>query len=257
MISNIEKYKKDLESLIKKGKSLYISIRKECGIQDSDLPTESTPSNFQEEYQEWYSEALSIIRQVIPDRAEDFINIYGQHHIVTATSSYTLADYITGVRKSPRIGHMGMAPSLFQQQLGILKSAQKRFESSLFDIKQLLHIDLFDSELNVATELNKKGFIRAAGAVAGVVLEGHLKKVCSNHKIEITKKNPTINDLNQPLKDKEVIETPVWRKIQQLTDWRNLCDHDKRDKNNNRIEPAQEDIFNLIKGVSEIIKTVY
>ena len=131
MTSNLGRYKTDLERLIEKGKSLYISIRKECGVQDNDLPKESTSSNFREEYQEWYSEALAIITQIIPDRQEDFIKIYRQH-----PESYTLTDYITGVRKPLKIGHYRTAPSLFQQQLGILKSVQKRFESSLFDINK-------------------------------------------------------------------------------------------------------------------------
>ncbi len=48
--------------------------------------------------------------------------------------------------------------SIFDSQIGILKSCEKRFESSLFDIKQLLQADIFDSELEAAQELNKKGF---------------------------------------------------------------------------------------------------
>lgn len=246
MTSNLERYKADLEKLIKKGKSLYISIRKECDFQDNDLPAESIHSNFQEEYQEWYSEALAVIKQIIPDRKEDFIRIYNQN-----SENYTLTDYITGVKKNPRIGHYTMAPSLFQQQLGILKSAQKKFESSLFDIKQLLQADLFDSELDAAMELNKKGFIRAAGAVAGVVLESHLKQVCKNHKITITKRNPTISYLNDLLKTERVIDVPKHRNIQLLADWRNLCDHDKE------TNPSKENVTKLIEGINEIIKTLF
>ena len=145
----------------------------------------------------------------------------------------------------------------FQQQLAILQSAQQRFKSSLFDIKQLLQADLFDSELEAAKELNRKGFLRGAGAIAGVVLERHLKGVCNNHKIKITKTNPTINDLNQLLKDKEVIEIPIWRKIQYLADLRNFSDHHKTNKNSNQIELSKEDITNLIKGVEEITKNIF
>jgi len=121
------------------------------------------------------------------------------------------------------------AKSLFENQLGIVKAAKRRFESSLFDIKQLVQADLFDSELDAARELNKKGFTRGAGAVAGVVLEGHLSRVCENHKIKVTKKKPTINDYNQLLKDNDVIEMKDWRFIQLLADLRNLCDHDKKE----------------------------
>ena len=245
MTSNLEKYKKDLEKLIEKGKLLHIDIKKQVGGQDNDLSEKSTALNFGEEYQEWYSEALIIIKQIIPDRKKDFIKIYEQH-----PERYTLEDFLTGVKKPPRIGYFGIAPSLFQQQLGILKSTQKKFESSLFDIKQLVQADVFDSELDVATELNTKGFIRADGIIAGVVLEHHLKQVCKNHQI-ITKKDPTISYLNDLLKKENIINIPKHRHIQLLADWRNLCGHDKE------TSPSKEDITTLIKGVKEIIKTLF
>ncbi|MBF8277611.1 MAG: hypothetical protein HW390_2684 [Candidatus Brocadiaceae bacterium] len=39
---------------------------------------------------------------------------------------------------------------------------------------------------------------RAAGDLAGVVLERHLQRVAENHKRPIRKKAPTISDLNDP-----------------------------------------------------------
>ena len=139
----------------------------------------------------------------------------------------------------------------FTQQLNIIKSISRRFESSLFDIKQLAQADLFDSGLDAARELNKKGFARGAGAIAGVMLEGHLSQVCENHKIKVTKKNPTINDFNQLLKDSNVIEMKDWRFIQHLADLRNLCDH-KRKK-----EPTKEDVEELINGIEKITKSIF
>ena len=120
-----------------------------------------------------------------------------------------------------------------------------------------MQANLFDSDLDAAKELNKKGFSSGAGAMAGVVLEGHLKGVCNNRKIKITKEKPTINDLNQLLKDKEVIETSTWRKIQYLADLRNFSDHHKTDKDDKQIKPSQENITVLIEGVNEIIKTLF
>ncbi len=79
-------------------------------------------------------------------------------------------------------------------------AAKRRFESSLFEIKQLVQADLLDSEIGAAQELHKSGFLRAAGAVAGVVLEKHLGQVCDNHQITISKKHPGIADLNELLK---------------------------------------------------------
>src|ERR1700722_14199559 len=62
--------------------------------------------------------------------------------------------------------------------------------------------DLFDSELDAAAELSKSGFTRAAGALAGVVLEKHLAQVCDRHAIKISRKNPGISDFNGALKDR-------------------------------------------------------
>lgn len=139
----------------------------------------------------------------------------------------------------------------FQQQLNVLKSVERRFESSLFDIKQLAQVDLFDSELASAKELVKHKFIRAAGAVAGVVLEKHLLQVSHNHNIPLGKKNPTINDLKEILKNNNVIDTPQWRLIQLLGDLRNLCDHNKEQ------EPTLDQANYLISGVEKIIKTIF
>jgi len=99
--------------------------------------------------------------------------------------------------------------------------------------------------------LNKKGFARAAGAVVGVVLEGHLSQVCNNHNLSVKKSNPTINDYNQLLKDNNIIETPTWRLIQRLGDLRNLCDHKKQK------EPTKQEIDELIEGVDKISKTLF
>jgi hypothetical protein len=60
---------------------------------------------------------------------------------------------------------------------------------------------LFDNELDAAEELNSKGFHRGAGAIAGVVLEGHLVTVCDQHKIS-TPKNNAISHLNDLFEEK-------------------------------------------------------
>lgn len=93
--------------------------------------------------------------------------------------------------------------------------------------------------------------MRGAGAIAGVVLEKHLAQVHFNHNLKISKKNPSISDLNDTLKTSEIYETPTWRKIQHLGDLRNLCDHNKSK------EPTKEEVEELILGVEAIIKTIY
>ena len=132
----------------------------------------------------------------------------------------------TAFDKTVIVGPDAAIPS-FQQQLSIVRSTKDRFRSSLFDIHQLAQADLFDSELDAARELAKNKFARAAGAVAGVVLERHLKEICANHGVTIRRNNPQISHLNDALKDANIIETPDWRSIQHLGDLRNLCCHDR------------------------------
>lgn len=264
MTSNLEKYKKDLENLIKEGDLLSNAINFECCPEEFEVQAKKilnkkpysellkTLPSFRDKYQYWYSESLSIIKLLLPDRINDFVKLYEKpkRRKNINYTNYVIEDYLRGVYIEKIVG-LDAAISQFRQQLNILKSVKRRFESSLFDIKQLVQADLFDSELDAARELNKKGFTRGAGAVAGVVLESHLSQVCENHQIKVTKKKPTINDFNQPLKDNEVIEMPTWRFIQHLADLRNLCDHKKK------TDPKAEDIDELLKGVEKITKTLF
>lgn len=131
-----------------------------------------------------------------------------------------------------------------------LKAAKSRFESSIFEIRQIVQADLFDSELSSARELLNNRFLRGAGAIAGVVIEKHLAQVCSDHNVKITKKNPGISDLNEALKAASVIDVPQWRHITLMGDYRNLCDHNKQK------EPTTEQVSDLIDGADKILKTI-
>jgi hypothetical protein len=270
MISNIERYKKDLAQLISDGNFLLLAMcfrcdpkeygkalkqvyktKKESEERINDLPS------FDDKYQLWYSEALAVIKILLPDRLSDFNRLYekpkGRKKLTN--ENYVIEDYLQGIIVKNGLGDIvvscNAAIPQFKNQLNILKSAQKRFETSLFDIKHLLQADLFDSELDAAKELNKKGFTRGAGAMAGVVLESHLGQICANHKIKVSKKDPTIGDLNDLLKANDVIEISTWRFIHHLGDLRNKCDHKKK------IDPTRGDIEELIEGVGKISKTVF
>ena len=138
-------------------------------------------------------------------------------------------------------------PSLKARQLiRLLESGGCKF---LFDSRSKR--DFLSFAFTEMMNTDKKGFLRGAGAIAGVVLEKHLLQVCDNHGVKITKKNPSISDYNDKLKEAGTYETPSWRKIQHLGDLRNLCDHKKE------TDPKTEDVDELIEGVEKITKTLF
>ncbi|MBA7525953.1 hypothetical protein ES705_18113 [subsurface metagenome] len=267
-MNNLDKYKKDLNEFITTAdlmlKDLGFRTLSEDEISKLKKDTyeilKKVKRLFEGLYQSWYTESIAVIRQLIPDRFNEFIALYEtdpKRKQMNATT-FSIQDWLNGIRAEHNnfmgenfFNDFDIIAMKFSTQVQILKSAQKRFDSSLFDIKQIVQAELFDTEVEASKELNKKGFHRAAGIICGVVIEKHLQQVCINHNIKISKKNPTIADLNDKLKNNNVIEITIWRFIQHLADIRNKSGHNKDQ------EPTTDEIEDLIKGTEKIIKTVF
>ena len=248
----LTKQKQDLDKLVKLGYELELSML--YGITEGKEEKEKS-LKFKDHYETWYSEAGQLIKLLLPDRHNDFIQLYRNDKRKELNSlTYSMYDYMLGVS----VTHNGKVvvdgkaayPKL-KIQISILEAVIRKFESSLFEIRQIVQADLFDNELQAAEELVKNGFLRGAGAVAGVVLEKQLAEVASNHNVKLSKRNPCIADYNDLLKSNEIIDVSTWRFIQRLGDIRNLCGHNKER------EPEKEEVQELIQGVSKIIKTIY
>jgi len=263
MSTNLERFKQDLKRLISLGNDMSVDLlSRSCTTKQKEEHKEvfeRVKGSFERDYQKWYTETHALIKQLVPDRLEEFIRLYhgdGKRKQIDSVT-YNIQDWLTGVRAGEN--YMGekyyndfaIASMRFKTQFEILESVQSRFESSLFDIAQLVRADLFDSELEAARELTKQGFLRGAGAIAGVVIEKHLAQVCSNHNVTIKKKDPTINDFNDALKNCVVIDIPTMRQIQRLADIRNLCDHNKHR------EPTKEEVIELVDGAEKLCKTLF
>lgn len=199
-----------------------------------------------------------MLAQLIPTRLDEFRALYTSDPKRKEVNNltYTIQDWLLGLRSgNDRSGNkhfddLTIIAMKFSSQRRILAAADARFESALFDLRNIVRADLFDSELAAARELKKHGFIRAAGVIAGVVLEEHLSQACENHRIRVAKKNPTIGDYNDLLRDGGVYDIPVWRNIQRLADLRNLSGHKKER------EPTDDEVGELIDGVDKTMKTI-
>ena len=81
--------------------------------------------------------------------------------------------------------------------------------------------------------------IRAAGALAGVILEKHLKRVCINHSITGMEEK-TLNPIISILYTNSIIDLTVKKNLEYLSDIRNKCDHSTQK------EPTEIEVNSLI-----------
>lgn len=245
-MSKRELIHKEIETIYDSGAKLAVAFQKKEAKQ------------FQFEYQIWYTKALKAVSALAPDRYQEFKGYYeiDPKRKTFGYGTYVIQDFIKGVAPAPiglqyeNFDPREQALRCFVNQLTILKAVADRIDSVVNNIEGELYAELQDSEIVIARQLAKIS-LRAAGALVGVVIEGHLLKVVAAHNLKITKKTPTIADLIEPLKAASVIDTAAWRKITFLSDLRNLCCH-KKDS-----EPTKEQVIELIDGAEWLTKNVF
>jgi hypothetical protein len=207
-------------------------------------------------YQDWYTKAVEVVRVLATDRLLEFRSYYEGD---LSVSSYCIRDFVRGLRprQDPFEALRGgvtfnaneVTIGLFMTQTLILAALVSRIEGVVAELESLIAHGIQDAEIDSAERL-KKVNLRAAGALAGVVLETHLQRVASAHQIAV-RKNPTIGDLNEPLKKAGVYDTPEYRKIQHIADIRNICTHQKGK------DPTPEQVDDMLNGVRSITRSVF
>jgi hypothetical protein len=108
-MKNIEKYISDLQLLIDKGDKLDVSIKYKCypekieeqikaAFKDDKKVNEYIKNilPFNKEYQVWYSESLVLIKQILPDRLNDFVRHYEKPKTRKSIEygNYVMEDYL-------------------------------------------------------------------------------------------------------------------------------------------------------------------
>lgn len=243
-MNNIDNIKKEAEALYEKGAKFAKNFKK------------GNEGSFRYDYQRWYSCALRVVEFLAPDRYQEFRSYYeiNPKRNNCGYGNYVIQDYIKGIAPSrlhyPDFDSEKQTLINFFNQLTIFESLVHRIESSLGNIEEEIFSELKDIELETARKLTKVS-VRAGGVLAGVVIETYLQKLAKRHSINVSKKNPTIGDLNDPLKNAGLFDIPTWRKVSYLADIRNICAH-KKDT-----EPAKEQVEELIEGANWLIKNVF
>lgn len=207
-------------------------------------PLLATNPKVERQYHSWFFKAKKICQKFYPDEAYKFEMEFDMIIREYLKGNDVLHSYYNKKEKD----RFDKFHTAINTQIAILNAIYENFDTIFRRFEAYLNADAFGDELDASKHLHKNKFYRASGALAGVVLERHLRNYCMSNNINISKKNPSISVYNEAIKS--TIDTSDWRKIQLLGDLRNLCDHDKSE------EPTKEKVKELIDGVEYIIKTI-
>jgi hypothetical protein len=248
---DIEKLKAELVSLDSFGYGvMYQSLEPHVGAKltfgpgiSEKKPTTGTPVG---NYQKWFDRSKRFIQSIAADRWDEFEGLYipDSKRKILSVRTFAIRDFFLGSWHDWFPQSFG---SSFDLQLAILRASGERLHDRFATIKAELAYSLQKDELAQADTLLNSGHVRAAGVIAGVVLEGHIKNLCEVRGIEIA--NKKVSFLLDRLKETDVITQIEWRSIQALFDIRNDCAH--RGKN----DPDLIQVKRLLTDARHIIST--
>ena len=212
------------------------------------------PRNVNERYQLWYTQTLRLVERVLSERRREFEGYYrsdqdspDQPATISAILGSLSCPRATGEKREALAGlfDSGLEQATFLHllgmQLAILASAAP---SPLPEERRS------DRELQVARSLLAKGHRRAAAAVAGVVLEGHLLKVAQRRDLALSDRDSSsLPRLARSLRKAGVCGSARSRKIARLA---KLSDALVRSKHKVSPKPVSK----LLAGVEETLLNV-
>ncbi|MBA3045052.1 MAG: hypothetical protein FP824_02420 [Euryarchaeota archaeon] len=171
-------------------------------------------------YQAWFATSAILVKEYLPQREDEFAQIY------VKINSYLHFDMKTW--KPENEAYVDTFIDEFNLQRSMVMAIPGVIEIKEFDVRKLISGELIDDELAEAEHLFETKHLRAAGAVAGVVIERYLRTLCetSTPPIQYNKKD-TIDPLATALYKAQKIDITLFKKIQYLASIRNKCDHPK------------------------------
>lgn len=126
----------------------------------------------------------------------------------------------------------------------IFLATKEDFEGGyLSSLKNLIQAEVFESELEQASELLKNGYKLASAVIAGVVLETALRDLCTTHSLPIGK----LDTMNGQLAKAGIYNKLQQKRITAIADIRNSAAHGKPD------EFTDSDVENMIQDVESVL----
>jgi len=133
---------------------------------------------------------------------------------------------------------------VFKRMRSVFSAAMEDYKGGfLTSLKNLIQADVFDSELEQATELLANSYKVAAAVIAGVVLETALRDLCTREGLPHSK----LDKMNADLAKAGIYNKLQQKRITALADIRNSAAHGKPG------EFSDEDAANMIRDVEQFL----
>lgn len=134
--------------------------------------------------------------------------------------------------------------SVLKRVKAVFSAAKEDFEGGyITSVKNLIQAEVFDSELEQATELLEAGYATAAAVIAGAVLETTLRNLCDANSIAHGK----LDKMNADLAKAGVHNALVQKNITALAATRNSAAHGKTG------EFSKEDVKHMIAEINRYV----
>jgi hypothetical protein len=223
-----------VEELKKNGRSLLAQLDglREVTAQGPSPATQQLKREIILSYHTWYNVALPIVRANLTENSGTFKSLYTFASINADGLPSTLSAF----------------EQEFAQQFGMLVSVPGVVESQPLALHGLVLRDVHESEIDVARGLLKSGYVREAGMIAGVALEGHIKYLCEKYGNPVAPNEP-LHRLNQKL-NKHYPDPSQAFQVDWMIEVRNACAHKGQQ------DPDPEQVEKLINTVHDFMSSV-
>lgn len=204
-------------------------------------------------YENWYSMSLIYIMTYVPEKKENFVSCYfskndnlGIVDLIKLHSKkkiqVSLGD--NAIHKQFKDAVFRDFVIKFDQQRNTLLTISGIVKIKELSIRGIIYTTFIDREIDEAVYLFDKGHFRAAGAIAGVALEQHLRFLCDKYSLEYGNKD-TIEPLLHKLYKNDKIDLTEMKQIQHLASIRDKCDHPS--------EISASEVKELIEKIKRIL----
>jgi hypothetical protein len=166
--------------------------------------------SFEEDYQRWYSRALPLMKQLALERYAEFQSYYitDPRYAWYDTGAFIIQDYFRDRDPDEDSEVRQKVARSFTSQLALLKSISDRLTWDQMDTDEQAERGLRLAFLETARDLMKINE-RAAGALAGTVLESFLKKLTAKHQLKFRKQVPPLREYIDALHAAKILDIPV------------------------------------------------